>query len=175
MKSYDPAPAEVYSQLASVIERWHPDLKVSQARIDLLFVYADEGEVPLKLHGWPCQAVVRIIGDKDRVAGRGDAEIVIDKGNYSGLSDAEKDALLDHELYHLKVKKDRHGIIQVDDHRRPKLKMRPHDVEVGWFDEIAQRHGEASAEIRSARALLHSRGQLYFNFSAPAETPDLHA
>jgi hypothetical protein len=176
MKTYDPAPQDVHTRLAALIEKFHPDLKTSTARIDLLFVWAEEGQTPLQCHGYPAQAVVRIIGDKDRVAGRGDAEIVIDRENYQMLSEAEKDALLDHELYHLIVKKDRHGIIQVDDHRRPKMKMRRHDHEFGWFDEIARRHGEHSAEIQQARAFSEVRGQLYLQLdAAPTPAPDLHA
>lgn len=175
MKTFDPAPQSVHSRLSAIIARFHPDLKASGARIDLLYVYADEGQTPLSCHGYPALAVVRIIGDKDRVAGRGDAEIVIAKESYEDMSDAEKDALLDHELYHLVVKKDRHGIIQVDDHRRPKMKMRKHDHQFGWFNEIAKRHGDASAEVQQARAFGQAQGQLYFGFTTEdTEAPSLH-
>lgn len=158
MKTYDRAPEPVYARVRNLIERFHHDLKASEARIDLLFVYADEGQTPLTLHGYSCQAVVRIIGDKDRVAGRGDAEIVIDRENYDGLSEREKDALLDHELFHLIVKKDRHGIIQVDDHRRPKFTMRKHDIELGWFDMIAQRWGMPAPRSNRHDPLASSAG-----------------
>jgi len=174
MKTYDPAPQSVHTRLASLIDRFHPDLKASQARIDLLFIWSTGDDAVLRLHGYSCQAVVRIIGDKDRVAGRGDAEIVIDKANWEDLTDAEKDALLDHELYHLIVQKDSYGAIKVDGHRRPKFRMRLHDQQVGWFDEIARRHGDASAEIKHARSLLKQRGQLYFNWTPETEMPDLH-
>ena len=164
MKTYVKAPEPVHGRVNALIEKWHPDLKTSNARIDLLYVYADEGQTPLSCHGYPAAAVVRVIGDKDRVAGRGDAEIVIDKQYYEELTDPEKDALLDHELYHLIVKKDRHGVIELDDHRRPLMKMRKHDQQFGWFDAIAQRHGEASAEVQQARQFGQAKSQLYFGF-----------
>jgi len=42
--------------------------------------------------------------------------------------------------------------------------MRKHDHQFGWFDAVAQRHGEASPEVRQARVLMESSGQLYFDF-----------
>jgi hypothetical protein len=175
VRTYDAAPEDVHARVRRVIQQFHPDLKTSEARIDLIYVYADEDQPALMCHGYPADAVIRITSAKERAIGRGDAEIVIDRDTYKELSAKEQDALIDHELYHLKVKKDRHGIIQVDDHRRPKLNMRRHDREYGWFDEIARRHGEASGEIRQARKLLTQEGQLYFELSAPSEVPDLHA
>ncbi len=38
--------------------------------------------------------------------------------------------------------------------------MRPHDFEVGWFEEVAERHGEHSAEALQAATLVGS--QFYF-------------
>lgn len=175
MKTYDRAPEDVHALVSHIISQYHPDLKTSEASIDLLYVYADEDQIPLSCHGYPAQAVVRVTSSKERVAGRGDAEIVIDKENYQDLSDAQKNALIDHELYHLKVMKDRHGVIMVDDHRRPKIEMRKHDREYGWFDIIAQRHGEASLEVKQARDLIAGVGQLYFAFPPSTDpVPDLH-
>jgi hypothetical protein len=54
---------------------------------------------------------------------------------------------------------------------RPKLAMRKHDHQFGWFDEVAQRHGEASPEVRQARVLMEKSGQLYFDFEPRSTTP----
>jgi hypothetical protein len=54
---------------------------------------------------------------------------------------------------------------------RPKLLMRKHDHQFGWFDEVAQRHGEASPEVRQARVLMESSGQLYFDFEPRSPVP----
>jgi hypothetical protein len=49
-----------------------------------------------------------------------------------------------------------------DDLKRPKLKLRKHDVEVGWFAIVAGRHGSASLEIEQAKAVMDSYGQLFW-------------
>jgi hypothetical protein len=53
---------------------------------------------------------------------------------------------------------------------RPKLTLRRHDFQAGWFHEIAQRHGEASPEVRSAKQLMAGTGQLYFDFGPRGTT-----
>lgn len=54
----------------------------------------------------------------------------------------------------------------MDAQGRPALKMRMHDREFGWFDEIARRHREHSIEIRQSTRLVEDVGQLYFGFAA---------
>jgi hypothetical protein len=66
-------------------------------------------------------------------------------------------AVIDHELTHLVLKKSKKtGAVERDDLDRPKLKMREHDYEFGWFAETAQRFGEDSFEFSQARELLAS-------------------
>lgn len=167
-KSYDICPKAVADRGAAILKKFHPDLAKVKVAIEYLFISHD-GEGPaLKLHGYACAAVVRIIPLKDRVAGRGDAEIVIDRDGWDNLPDASKDALLDHELTHLVLQKDRNRKPKADDAGRPALKMRLHDQQLGWFDDVARRHGEASMEIRCARDLIAKRGQLYFQFGGDA-------
>lgn len=101
--------------------------------------------------------------------GVADATIVICRPTWVTLSQRQRDALIDHELTHLERATDKEdGTFQVDAVNRPKLKMRRHDHQFGWFDEVAQRHGEASPEVRQARRLMESSGQLYFDFEARA-------
>lgn len=50
---------------------------------------------------------------------------------------------------------------------RPVLKIRLHDQQHGWFDEIARRHGDASIEVQQAKAFADSSGQTYFGWAAP--------
>lgn len=159
---YDQAPDDVRVRVDALIEKHYPDLKTVGVRLDLLQVSNEDAEPCLSLHGYDAAAIVRVIGKKDRVAGRGDAEIVVDWATYEKLSEQARDALLDHELYHLQVKKDKHGALKFDDHGRPVLKIRLHDWQLGWFDEIARRHGEHSLEVQCARALARQTGQLYF-------------
>lgn len=185
MKIYDRCPDEVKERAGALIQKYHSDLKAAEVTIDYLFVSndGDSEEPALKLHGYACYAVVKIVGLKERVKGCADAEIVIDRDKWDGLSAERKDALLDHELYHLEVKRNEEdGSFKVDSHYRPQLSMKLHDRQFGWFDAIARRHGAASIEVSQARSLVEESGQTYFSFlhddeaGAPAAGGDsIHA
>lgn len=166
MKSYAKCPDEVAARAASLIKKFHPDLDAVGIRIDFISVSTDEeGGTALAHNGYPAAAIVKIVGPKERAIGRGDAEIVIDEEGYTDMSDAQKDALIDHELYHLEIVRNKHGRHVLDCNRRPKLKMRLHDRQYGWFDEIAQRHGSASIECQQATRLFLGGKQTYFEFA----------
>lgn len=168
MKSYHPCPATVRDRVDAMIAKFHPELKSARVKIDLVFVFDEDedGDHPaLTLHGYPCLAVVRKLGVKDRAMGRGDAEIVIDEHRYIELTAKQQDALLDHELYHLVVVLDGTKPKR-DAAARPVLRIRKHDRQFGWFDAIASRHGENSIEIQQARQLISSAQQTYFSFMA---------
>ena len=162
MKTYSRAPHEVNNRVIKLVDRYHSELKKNAVTFDLLFVHGDEPA--LTLHGCPCFAVVRSVPLKERVKGGADAEISIDADRYVRLPDETKDALLDHELYHLELKKDGDQIVQFDDLHRPKLTMRKHDRQFGWFDEMVRRHGQFSIESLQARTMVKETGQLYFDF-----------
>lgn len=169
MKTYDPAPEHVRTSLDAVLKRFYQDtLQAVDINVDLIYVSSDSEAPAVSLSGYPCLAVVKIMGPKDRAMGRGDAEIVIDRDAYEKMDDNERTALLDHELYHLELKTDEFGKPEFDDHQRPKLKMRLHDHQFGWFDAIAKRHGEASQEVQQAQAFAQTSGQLYFELPAAA-------
>lgn len=168
MKSYHKAGEDVQDRVTALITKYHPDLLAANVRIDLVFVEDDsddENKPALTLHGYACLGVVRKLPVKDRAMGRGDAEIVLDEKRYrKELEAAERDALLDHELYHLVVVKD--GTTpKIDAVGRPVLKIRKHDRQFGWFDEIARRHGKNSNEVFQAQQLMDQAGQTYFNFA----------
>lgn len=172
MKTYDQAPQKVHDRVNALIKRYHPDLEKVGLRVDLLMASTDNEDAhAVTLNGYPCIAVVKILGPKERAMERGDAEIVIDRDAYEGMDDEERDALLDHELYHLEITLDKYGKPKVDDHQRPKLKMRKHDRQFGWFDEIARRHGEYSIEISQAKAFVDEAGQLYLDLSGDTRSP----
>lgn len=165
-KTFDPAPDEVRDRVIALMKRFHPDLELVQLRVDLLFASTDaEDAHAVTLGGYPCLAVVKIVGPKERAKGLGDAEIVIDRDAYEAMSDAQRDALLDHELYHLEIVRDKLGRPKRDDYQRPKLKMRKHDFQFGWFAEIARRHQENAIEVQQARAFAVEQAQTFFGFN----------
>lgn len=172
MKTYTPAPDEVHERVTALVSRYYPDLQAVQAKIDILFVTSDQVGSALKHHGYPCSATIRIVGLRDRSKGHGDAEIIIEADKYASLTPESRDALLDHELYHLEPVRDKKTkFFKIDSHGRPKFKLRLHDRQFGWFDTIATRHGEASVEVNQAKEFFAEAGQLYFDLSETESQP----
>ncbi len=164
MKCYDRCNDEVTDRAARMIALYHPDLRVGEVTFDLLFVSTD-GEGPALSHGgYAAYAVVRVISSKDRAAGRADAEIVIDRDKYHGMTPERRDALIDHELEHVMVMKTKDGDFDTDDQHRPKLKLRKHDYQFGWFESIARRHRDNSIEVAQAESMWDACAQTLFPF-----------
>lgn len=155
----------------------HKPLLIAEVKIDFVFAFADKDEktgAPLNdaltHNGIKALGVARKIPLKDRALGRGDAEIALDGDHWAKCTAEEQDALLDHELHHIAVKMDRQGNIQYDDLGRPLIVLRKHDVEVGWFKCVAERHGLASVERIQARAIMDNVGQYFWPDIAPRLT-----
>ena len=165
---YEKAGPEVMKVIKAVLRQHHRELAEVEVKVGVLMATAgkDEQGRPLapavKLHGVECAATVKVVSYKDRVAGKDDAEIIIDADKWAERSDPERVALVDHELNHLEVQRDEEGNPKSDDAGRPKLKSRPHDRDFGWFDIIAARHGAASYEVQQARTFADKEGQTYF-------------
>jgi hypothetical protein len=172
-KKYETSPDDVAELADSLIEKHYPDLKQAGVTIEFQNVWDDNG-TPLSLRGHPCQAIVKIISLADRAAGAKDAKITIDADNWENLDEPQRAALMDHELYHLCVRRNPkdNDNVKLDTAGRPMLRMRQHDVEVGWFIEIAERHKENSIEVMQARSIWEQDGQILFPFlddPAPGE------
>ena len=114
---------------------------------------------------------MKSVGLKDRAKGQGDAEIIIDEIWWQDASEQAREALIDHELYHLEVKTDKNNHPAKDDLDRPKLLMRKHDYQFGWFNAIASRHAEHSVEVYQATNLFDEAGQTYFKFALEKPVP----
>lgn len=170
MSTYQKADSAVREMAEKILEQFetHKPLLEYKVKIDFVFAFAavdnfgDPKGPALTRHGVGAWGITRKLGLKDRAMGRGDAEISLDGDWWEKATEARRRALLDHELHHLEVKLDDDGILVKDELHRPKLKLRKHDVEVGWFAIVAGRHGGASLEIEQARALMDSYGQLFW-------------
>ncbi len=122
----------------------------------------DQTGPAISIQGRDAYACIRISKLEERVAGRGDAIMWIDGDNVRQWEEETLVAIIDHELTHLELATDpKTEQIQLDDSGRVKLKMRQHDFQVGWFDEVAERHAAASIEVQQATALANVR-QMYF-------------
>lgn len=172
MKVYDRCPQSVHDRVARLVDLYHPELKQAEVTFDLMFVSRDDDDdstAPvLTFRGVPALAIARIVPSKERAKDCADAEILIDRDRFTESTPEQMDALLDHELYHFMVQKTEDGVIKTDDQHRPRLKIRPHDYDFGWFEAIARRHGPASIEVQQARQMFEANGQSLFPFAALA-------
>lgn len=178
MTVYQRETAAMRKSLTAVMKAYHPGLVDAGVTVDLIRVHAstdangDPKGPALKHGGYQAAAVVRIVGTKERVAGRGDAEIVVDGDRWDEWNDEERAAIFDHELTHLELKTiGETATVDRDDLDRPKLKMRLHDRQFGWFDAVARRHGKHSVEVMQARDAFESVAfqQMYLPGFEPAE------
>lgn len=153
-----------------IIEQYRGELRDAGLKIDIVKAYATRNEngdptgPAIKLHGQPAHAIVRIIGLKDRAKGHGDAEITVDGDDWHLFSEMEQRAILHHEIEHLVLVTDaKSGAVKRDDLDRPKLRMRLHDHQFGWFDNVARIYRENAIEVQQASSFLRdvTRVQLY--------------
>jgi len=144
--TYELAGEEIKETLAAVIDEYQPQLRDAGLLVDVLLAHApsdangDKVGPAVQLHGYPCYATIRIVGLRDRVAGRGDAELILDGDHCDTWPEAQLRAILDHELTHLELRVSDGGHVRRDDIDRPLLRIRKHDRQFGWFDCVARRH-----------------------------------
>lgn len=153
--------------IADLIETktYHRELHVAGVTVQVLFHFDDR---PLLVRGWPAHAYVKVTNLKERALDQKDATIVVCKASWDQMDDRKRIALVDHELYHLQVCKDPEGRLKTDDLNRPKLRLRKHDIEVGWFVEIAKEHGPDSIECEQANGMVLKYRQSLFAFALEA-------
>lgn len=145
----------------------HKPLNDNKVTVDFLFAYGKENadgtiKDAIKVHGVRALGYAKTVGIKERTLGHSDALIVVDGDWWSTSGEEEHLALLDHELYHFEVRRGEDFEVLRDDAGRPKLKMRPHDYEFGWFKTIAKRHGTHSAERIQFKRLCEEAGQYFW-------------
>lgn len=150
--------------IQAVLIQHHDELLAEKVTLQAAFTVDidDEGdESPcLKHHGYPALAKVQITAYVDRVRGIPDAKLTIDRCEWNLMSKSRKEALIDHELTHLTIARDKEGVAKRDDLGRPKLKMRIHDWELTGFASVVERHGEASVESAQIVRFQEAYGQL---------------
>lgn len=167
-KLYSAAPADVVQRLNAMKAKFHPDLQQHGVTVGVLMVVedAEDPEPCLTVGGYPAVAKVKITACRLRAHGLPDAQIDIDLVSWHGLGDAEQDAVLDHELTHLEIDFYRKsGQPKRDSCDRPKLRLRLHDHQYGWFSGVAERHGEASLEVQQYRRHVCEHNQRWFPFA----------
>ena len=146
----------------------HKPLLDTKLRLDIVFAFGDQDDQGNLLNDALVERGLKILGItkkttlKERVLGRGDAEITLDGDYWKDANEEQRHALLDHELQHITVKTDKAGNFQYDDIGNTQVHLRHHDVDIGWFKDIAIRHGLASQERIQAANLMLADGQYYW-------------
>ena len=181
-QSYERAGERVVAMVTMARLRWHKVLTGCEVTVEAVFVddvneETGESSQTLKAHGYPAAATIAITPLKYRVLGVGDALMTIDAYSWAQLDEDERLALVDHELEHVQVRAAERGFVgwvkgaldrsaRLDDHRRPVLKLRHHDWELGGFRAIARRHKSAAIEVKAARSHREESGQYAWDFVA---------
>jgi len=144
----DVGEAEMYSMLSRLIEEHHEDL--TQARIALAWNLAWQTDVDGRLTLGKCKRA----SDLDREFSAYDFVILLnaDFWQNSDVTDAQRRALLDHELCHGAVKLDKHGEPLEDERGRTVYRIRKHDIEE--FSAVVARHGCYKRDLERFAAAL---------------------
>lgn len=161
---YSNGSADMYAAVAARLKAAEPELAAAGVKVGVLLASNPDGPA-VKHGGYPCSATIRVVSARDRVAKGYDAELTIDDTVWAELSPTGREALVAHELRHLrlvpaKVKKGQEPdpdapAWQVDDLGRPKLKAVPADWNAGdGFAEIVAEFGESAVELASLRAVV---------------------
>lgn len=145
--TYTQCDNEIGDRLEKVIAKYHPDLHKAQPTFNCLFAW-NETTKPLKLHGYPCLAVIKVNKLDDRAKGMADVTLKIDGKRWAELKEPDKTALLHHEICHLVPKLDKEDKPKLDDLERPLLGTRHHDFELGGFQEVIEAHKTAAVEAQ---------------------------
>lgn len=172
MSTYQRCDPDTVKLIKRVLRDYHGELATEKVTFDALFAYGPvddstgEKKGPaISSRGYPAIGKVKATPLKERAKGAGDFELIFDGDQWPDWSDDQRVALIDHELTHLSLPRDREGMVKRDDLMRPKFIIRPHDHEIGFFEAVAHRHGELAFEVHSFRVLGETLRQLKLPFA----------
>lgn len=184
-RTYEAAGHDVHGVCQKMIHRYYPWMNEIGVQFNLILAHGPVSKSGARtgpaivLHGNPAAATVKVNSLKDRVKGLKDVTIEIDGDKWPEWTQDEREAVIDHELYHLESHKNADGTTEVDDCGRPSLSLRKHDFHFGGFREIALRHGDDAFETKAVQQayelIVGERGQLERPWAAPRPNRKLAA
>lgn len=148
-----------------LVEKYHERLAEIKPRIAWLFAFAngDDGGPALTKDGHPVAWMAKITDVAARLAGVADVIARIDGEGWMEWSEARRKAVIDSVLHAITI---REGF---DEAKRPKLRLKQHDIRITGFAEIIDRHGEAAIELVAIREVNERLSQLALPFMQEAQ------
>lgn len=157
MSWYAIANEEINLTIQKVMKENHQELFNEGVTITALIARSENGPA-ITVRGCEAAGCIRITKLAERTLGLGDAVMILDGERLDAWTSKRLQAVIDHELRHLVVARSKKtGEVQRDDQDRPKLKIRPHDFEFGWFARTAELYGEDSYEVSQAREIVSAQ------------------
>jgi hypothetical protein len=152
-KEYSKAPDQIVAMVNQLLHRYYPELVEVKFEIAVVIESAYEDDElcqGLKLHGMDCAATIGKISAKQRLYNPADALITLD-GFWLDQhpEDADRLAVLDHEIRHVKLTMKKESVVIGED-GRAKFKMRPDELYFTGFLNVVERHGMAAGEAGDA-------------------------
>lgn len=155
--AYEKASPVIHDLVKKVMADHHTDLLDCDVEIAILVVrkISEDGEAfhALKHHGAEAAAKISLVPARRRLLVDHDLELVVDGLTWDNIPAPSREALLDHELTHVVVQKDKNGQPKTDDIGRPRLKLRPDDYAINGFFAVIERHGNFALEAQSVKRI----------------------
>jgi hypothetical protein len=173
MAKIEKAPKAIKDFALAILAQYETYKPVLDAKVNIEFLFAHGERDPetdaivsdaITLRGFRALGTCRKTNSEERAAGRGDAVVMLDADWWEEADEAAQRALLDHQLFHIDVCHDEDGIVIKDKGGRPRLRMRKHDVELGFFKLVAERNGVHSQECKLAKIIMDHSGQAYWPY-----------
>lgn len=143
-----------YNMLGNMIKDHHKDFKDTEILI------------LMKHGGWKSKgkslfAKFKILGDDLRSTWDRDAILYLNADIWNRTSDPQRKYILDHALFSLDLKHDKHGCVLEAADGRPLLKTVPPDIEA--YVEVIRRHGTITEDVKRLAKALTETNQLTFD------------
>lgn len=154
----------LYKLLDNLVEEHHEELEQAKARIMLAWALNWKADADGNRKLGRCKKA----SDLDRELAAWDFVILLNQSwvEDAEVTEAQRAALIDHELCHATTRVDKNGEPIVDERGRTVFRMRKHDLEE--FSEIVQRHGLWKKDLENmARAMTRTKqGRLFLEKEA---------
>lgn len=143
---------ELYHQILDAMDEYHKPLREAGLTMTVIMCSGprdQNGDVcgpAITVNGYQAMASIKITNLEQRATGLGDVILKIDADRIDELSEAQQRALWDHELTHVELVLDKNGAVKRDDCKRPVLKARKHDIQIGGFSEVIKKHKQHALE-----------------------------